>query len=284
MKYEVDSYLFYQHPFRVRQHLVNHVDMIFGLGREEHSNSSDGRLLLVGDAGRCHISHLWEFDDARIARTRSWVLGESLFATGYEQVYPLHDGECFVPGDLSDDGEREELLWECVDILIYEQEGPDGDYDAFIAKTAAVVLFSEWEPIVALRVVVRKRPSGDEHLPVALNSRKVMQRKHGGSTAWNAFSSGVCKNEYMKRELVHRQEKKCPACDEVIARRAVVHHVDYDHECGLALAGGKWLRRGSHTVPDCGTCYLERPDLFEECASRLRAVHVGCNYLLDATQ
>lgn len=56
-------------------------------------------------------------------------------------------------------------------------------------------------------------------------------------------------------------------------------HVDYDHECAIALSKGNWTLPGKRVQPDCERCHMEHPEVFEYCLSRLRAVHRDCNYL-----
>ena len=87
----------------------------------------------------------------------------------------------------------------------------------------------------------------------------------------------------MAAALAERQSGTCPACGMPLGARPVVHHVDYDHECRLELAGQEWRLAGTRDVPDCERCHKDHPDWFEECLSRLAALHRGCNYLVDAT-
>ena len=146
------------------------------------------------------------------------------------------------------------------------------------------MLLGSWDPIRADRIIVRRRPTADfEDLPVPVNGYGVMRGRHEGRAEWRAFADRICQNEHVRQELLRRQGGTCAICGLGIEGQAVVHHVDYDHECGLAHLDERWTRPGTRVQPDCERCHGEQPKLFEECLSRLRAVHGDCNYLIEAT-
>ena len=116
-----------------------------------------------------------------------------------------------------------------------------------------------------------------------INGRSVMATRHEDSVEWRAFADRICQNEHVRLELCGRQGGKCAVCGMELGKRMVVHHVDYDHECDFSRQEVEWTRPGIRVHPDCERCHTERPSLFEDCLSRLRAVHGDCNYLIEAT-
>jgi 5-methylcytosine-specific restriction endonuclease McrA len=84
---------------------------------------------------------------------------------------------------------------------------------------------------------------------VSVNDRRVVAARHEGRTEWLAFSDRICKNEHVRRELRGRQDGVCAVCGHELGSSLVVHHVDYDHECGLAHLGVRWTRLGTRRAP-----------------------------------
>lgn len=282
----VDGYEWKGDAFRNRQHLVNHVDMLFGLGTEEWSAGRDRRVALnvLGRDGKPHASSMWRYNDETVLRGRRWVLHQSLHAASWEQLYPMHGDKYFSPEDLADTDDLYNLLNECIDIWACEEPFGYGSWEKFQEANSFVVLLGTWDPVRIDRIVIRQRPATDvEQLPVPVNGRRVMGTRHEGRTEWRAFADRICQNEHVKAELAARQGGKCAICGHELGSRAVIHHVDYDHECGLALTGNEWRVPGTRVRPDCELCHAEHGELFEECISRLRAVHSDCNYLIEAT-
>lgn len=159
-----------------------------------------------------------------------------------------------------------------------------GNRDAFWEATPVVVLLAFWDRATCDRIVVRRRSEArDCDIPVPVNVRAVMGRRHEYSIAWRAFAERICDNEHVKAVLLDRQRGKCAICGQELGKSIVVHHVDYDHECGLVHLNGSWARPGTRVQPDCGRCHAEHSELFDECIPRLRAVHSSCNYLIEGT-
>ena len=96
-------------PFRSRQHIVNHIDMLFGLGDAEWSSDRDNRLAVrvMGESGDMQLSRMWDYDEVALNQERKWVQFRSLYASSWEQVYPMHGEEYFSPDDIED----EEFDW-----------------------------------------------------------------------------------------------------------------------------------------------------------------------------
>ena len=108
-----------------------------------------------------------------------------------------------------------------------------------------------------------------------------MRKLHGGSLAWKAFAERICVNDFVKAALAECQGGICPVCEAPLGRNALVHHVDYDHECSRIEVGGNREAAGALGRPDCKRCSVEAHELFRGCLSRLRAVHRDCNYLIE---
>lgn len=286
MSIRADGYEWKDGAFRGRRHVINHIDMLLGLGDQEWGSDTGRRLAYdpAGGFGESRMSRLWLLDDDALGVVRRRAQAQSLYAASWEQVFPMRGDEYISPEDVGDDGDLKELLRECLAIWAFEDEFCGGDLDKFRDETALVVLLGGWDPVRADRVVVRGRPrEGAEDLCVAVNSKAVVMGRHGNSLEWRAFGEHIAKNGHVLATLVERQEGVCSVCGGELGEEAVVHHVDYDHECGLALMGTRWTKPGTRVQPDCERCHVECPELFEECVSRLRAVHRSCNYLIEGT-
>ncbi|MBR3224859.1 MAG: hypothetical protein IKF78_06015 [Atopobiaceae bacterium] len=270
--------------FTGRQHIVNHVDMILGLGSDFHSSFRKGRLVHACDTkhGIDYTTSVAKLAENELSDGRNWLLGQCAYAMRWEQLLPIRGGYYLDPTDFHtlDDGLR--VLGACESEWI--ERDYDGDRDAFWAETPVVVLLAFWDCATCDRIVVRKRPSSDEEIPpVPVNDRSVMAKRHGDSEAWHTFAERICANDYIKKKLAERQGGVCAICGSALGKTVVVHHVDYDHECGLAQVDSDWTRLGSRVQPDCEKCHANHAELFDGCSSRLRAVHMGCNYLIEGT-
>lgn len=285
MTIKVDSYAWNAEPFKGRQHVVNHIDMILGLGTTEWSTSRERRLsydfnCMIGGA---KLSQLWRLDNVELKEARRQAQIQSLYAVSWEQVFPMHNGEYYAPDDVADD-DLQALLGVCLKIWAFSKHFCDGNLDRLREETALVVLLGGWDPVRADRIVVRKRPDSEVlSRCVPVNSRATIANRRGNSLEWRAFGEHIAKNGHVLATLIERQEGVCPVCGGELGEGAVVHHVDYDHECGLALMGTRWTKPGTRVQPDCERCHVECPELFEECVSRLRAVHRSCNFLIEGT-
>ncbi|MCR4869830.1 MAG: hypothetical protein K5859_00865 [Atopobiaceae bacterium] len=279
MSIEVDAYEWDGGPFRGRQHIISHIDMLFGLGTRDWSAGRERRIAVNVQSryGDMRASQMWHYDEEALEKGRAWIQYQSLYAASWEQLYPKHGGNYFTPDDVRDDEDLLDLLNECMEIWVEEDDFCGGDRERFQEETSFVVLLGSWEPVRADRIIVRGKPPADfKSLPVPVNVRKVVGAKHGNCAEWRAFAEKICKDEHVKRELFERQGGNCPVCGLELGDSFVIHHIDYDHECGLVC-------QEEFAQSDCGLCHAEHPSLFEECASRLRAVHGDCNYLIDST-
>ncbi len=283
---EVDAYEWNDGSIKGRQHIINHVDMLFGLGDKEWSNNRNGIYAFspIGRDNKPIIAPLWAYDNEAIKQGRNHILYQSLFAESWDQIFPMHEGKYYSPDDLQSEDDFFDLLTMCLDIWVYSDDFCGGDFDQFCKKTSLVVLMGNWDPICVDRIVIRRRPRKDfDTLPVPINGKKNMQRRHGGSVEWRAFSDRICQNEHVQEHLAGIQDGICPICGGRLGKHIVIHHVDYDHECAFALSDDNWTLPGKRVQPDCKRCHMEHPEMFEDCLSRLRAVHRDCNYLIEAT-
>ncbi|MBR3316491.1 MAG: hypothetical protein IKG21_01535 [Atopobiaceae bacterium] len=270
---EIRQYAIEGDKFRSRQHVLNHLDMIVGTSAADADLLK--RAIFVSEGGRSGIVHMGTFSPERSRKCRAWVLREAQYASEWQQLFPIDaDGEYFSPNKLVDSDDVTGLLRECVDIWIYDELG--GDSASFEATTAAVVLLGDWEVVRADRILVRRRLLDDEEiLPSSINTFATMGAKYHRSKEWLLFSRRICASEYVKGALIDRQQGVCAICGNPLGGHAVVHHVDYDHTCSNSGAEG--------TVPNCEQCCKTHPHRFEDCVSRLRAVHPSCNYLIEGT-
>lgn len=267
-------------PFRSRSHVINHLDMIFGCGRnyEGEQLSVGSRFAVVRLDGTPQWGMFSGFADAdKRKRARDHVLAHAGDPDSWGQIEiawevdgrgePVWDAA--VPELTASDASQ--AFYDAIGIWA-DMEGED--FDDFMADSACFVLLADWRPAVLNRVKVRS--FGPAEAPLKLNDRAAMASKHGDSAAWRAFAIHVCKSDEVKRALRDRQGGVCPVCGYGIDG-GIVHHVDYDHECGLAATGGPWTMPGKRVRPDCARCLYSEPELADQCLSRLRLVHSRCN-------
>lgn len=169
-------------------------------------------------------------------------------------------------------------MLDVLDFAVDQWIKTDGGVPAFFQKTIIIVVLLGWNPITVDRIVAKKVPSEAEikSMPVAINNRRMLAVTRSQEKGWTTFSEQVCKNSFMKEHLRVDQKNICPVCNKPLSRSFVIHHVDYDHTCSFHETGLE-----SRGVPDCERCYSFRREWFDECVSRLRAVHNGCNYIID---
>ena len=270
---EIRQYTIEGEEFRSRQHVLNHLDMIVGTSAADADLLK--RAIFVSEGGRSGIVPMGTFSPERCSKCRTWVLREAYYAFEWQQLFPIDaDGEYISPDKLNDSDDAVALLKECLDIWIYDEL--DGDVASFEATTAAVVLLGDWEVVRADRMLVRRRLLEDEEvLPASINTFAAMGEKYHRSKEWLLFSKRICANGYVRGALIECQEGVCAICGNPLGGHAIVHHVDYDHTCSNSGAKG--------TVPNCELCHKTHPDRFEDCVSRLRAVHPSCNFLIEGT-
>jgi len=114
-------------------------------------------------------------------------------------------------------------------------------------------------------------------------SKKSLKSKYTGNVdAWRKFASRIQKNPTVRAFILDR-DKSCRACGGLInsSNELHVHHSDYDHVCGFNHTIAVRFESRIRDLPDCGRCQSERPELFNECMSRLAALHPFCNYRVE---
>ena len=278
---EIDFYKENTGAFHGRQHLVSHVDMILGLGNNQYSKGTAGRDLLImsPDGEDISITDVGTLSEERLLKARSWILKESLFAIEWQQIIPMCGEKYILPEDIKRVEDADEILNACIDIWTGEAE----DLQKFAETTSVIALFRCWNPVVADRIVVRRRPTQDEieNLPIAINNRRVMATRYPSDNAWKVFAERICKNDYVKKFLYDVQEKKCALCGKNLDNCVVIHHVDYNHKCAFYNSGLDWKISGTRVQPNCERCHSEHAEWFNSCMSRLKAVHNGCHYLIE---
>ena len=277
----IDFYQEHSGIFKGRQHLINHVDMILGLGNTNWSKGANDRILLIitPDGQTSSLVEIGTLSKDEILKIRSWILRESLFAIEWQQIALMHGENYILPDDIKNNEDINIILDACIDIWM----GNSNDISAFAQTTSIVALFCSWNPVVADRIVIRRRPqeSEVEALPAAINSHRFMSVRYSADIAWKTFAERICKNEYIKHFLSDMQDNICPVCGKKLENHIVIHHVDYDHRCEFYNSGLKWNITGTRVQPDCERCCILHREWFDECISRLRAVHNSCNYLID---
>ena len=278
---EIDSYGINNGPIMHRHHLVNHVDMILGLGQAKWSKSNGGRavFLIKHEPPEFDYIRLSEVTEGDVLRIREEILRQSLYATDWQQIIPVHNDEVCDPKEIQSDDDIDDILDLCIDIWT---EGAE-DLSQFVEETTVIVFFLDWEYLVVDRLVVSKRPNQEEdrRLPVVINAKKHIAKLHDYNEYWETYAERICKNGYMKEYQKKEQLGKCAVCGKPLGARFVLHHVDYDHECEYGKTGLGFCKSGKELIPDCQSCESLHHEWFELCSSGLCAVHSACNYYID---
>ena len=108
------------------------------------------------------------------------------------------------------------------------------------------------------------------------NRKAVVAPKHPDPVRWGQFVKEICADIEIKCELSHRQEGLCLFCKKPfmgLLDGAVVHHLSYDHECGL-------IRSNVLGRPKCGDCLQFHKETAFRCLQWLRLLHRGCHETL----
>lgn len=278
--------------FNTRLHVINHVDMLLGLSKSDGIIENKRRVFVFihNDENIYDPVHYSEIPKEDIELIRQRILQKSIFASKWEQLIPFYGNEDIITSDdLQSDDDIDYVVDTCIEEWMYqdgvfpEDESGQENYSAFFDKTSFAVIFLDWPQIVADRIVVTKVPTEDEiaNMPVAINSRRVLATKYGPDDAWKTFSERICKNDFVKQHLCTSQNGICPVCHSELGDKYVVHHIDYDHKCQFFSSGLEWRMPKTRVQPNCELCYKEHREWFDECTSRLRAVHSNCNYFID---
>lgn len=110
------------------------------------------------------------------------------------------------------------------------------------------------------------------------NTAQDFSAKYKEQAGWYLFTEALCRNPFMKKYLLTRQNDCCAYCTRKIVNSVpYVHHVDYDHVC--AYDYGIVLFEGAKKIitTNCENCYRDKNSAFLECVSRIALVHKGCN-------
>lgn len=243
--------------FNGRQHVINHVDMILGIGGGE-TRIRKGRLLRTMAMQVGEEVAVASLSDKQLAKTREEILRLSVFACEWQQLMPeIAEGQ-MIPEDFHSRDDGVLALNACV--RRWADTFYSGDLDAFWSKTAVVVLMACWVPVTCDRIVVRRMPDGEQSgIPVPVNSKSLMRRRHGNSAGWKMFAEGVCKNTHVKAGLFESQKGVCPICGMALGESFVVHHVDYDHECWqISTESESRLSRSCFMTLPANLCFFSR--------------------------
>jgi hypothetical protein len=257
-------------PIKSRQHLLNHVSMLFGDPIDEVTSS---RCALIRTCDGVHPWRcIWRFDDRdRLDRAAAHVARHSFTATRWEQVavrWRLGGGELCEGGRAV----PQELAWDILTTALeLWAEMEDISLEEFMDESSVVAFLVDWPLATVDRLTVERFFDAEtEGIPASINTRDAARSHYDDSPAWRAFSAGVCSDRGMREHLARVQDGLCARCGEPLGERPVaIHHVDYDHECEL-VAGG-----ASGTL--CAYCLAKRSEWFEGCSSRLRLLHASCN-------
>lgn len=125
------------------------------------------------------------------------------------------------------------------------------------------------------------------HLIPALSSSEAKQQFN--ETTWYLFARRCQRNPYMREMILERDlSKPCEWCNKPIYKTQSwnVHHIDYAHECTFNVTTTERtvsVRNNprNYTGPDCRTCAVKHPEMFDACFSRLKLVHYLCNRQIE---
>lgn len=289
---DIDFFAINDGPFNTRLHVINHVDMILGLTPSEEKIENKSRVLVFidHDTNQYDLYNYGDISKEEMVKIRQKILKESLFATKWEQLIPAYENENVVRfEDLEGDDDIDYVIdssieaWMRQDGVFPEDESEPENFSAFFDKTSFAVILLDWPYIVADRIVVSKVPTQEEidDMPVTINSRRVLATKYESDDSWKTFSERICKNDFVKQYLNTSQNGICPVCHGELGEKYVVHHIDYDHKCKFFNSGLEWRMPKTRVQPNCELCYKKHREWFDECTSRLKAVHNNCNYFVD---
>ena len=264
-------------PIKSRQHLLNHVDMLFNTrpGAKPLSDVGLSRLaLIMGESDESPFRCLERCDkEERLQRAREHVINHSHGALRWEQiaiVWQWDENEGIENG-ITTPLSSEEMYQLAITATDAWAELLGQTFEQFIEQSSVLALLPDWGELVLDRLVVDTAHSAADTEVASINVREAIGRIRGWSAAWKAFSKGVCHQETMREWLSASQEGRCPCCGKPLDDKpCAIHHIDYDHECTLVTLG-------KATKAACDYCKQVAPDSFAECASKLRLVHSSCN-------
>ena len=270
-------------PFHSRQHIINHVDMILGLTRNEKELSSQNKIIVLFDRAEKKYLPITssELDDNEMAELRKKIILDSFYANKWIQ-FTLAERENGAPiqsSSLTSVEEIDELLNLAFDLWEEQEKG----WEEFINKTSVVVVLLNWESPVIDRIVIDRLPSKDEinRLPLAISTRHTLAAKYSSNDGWEIYTNRICQNSFMKEHLKAVQNSICPVCNCRLEKNAVIHHVDYDHSCTFCNSGLEWRKPKMRVQPNCELCFNDHREWFDICASYLQLLHNHCHFYID---
>ncbi|MCH5586351.1 hypothetical protein MK805_15515 [Shimazuella sp. AN120528] len=115
----------------------------------------------------------------------------------------------------------------------------------------------------------------------SVSSQKARDKHKTNIERWKMYARRMQKNPFMKKYIVREGNNKCSWCEGYL-NKYVLHHTDYDHLCFYEVCiefPNPTEKRPNRRVkvPDCETCFYTNRTAFQECAKRVKPVHVFCN-------
>lgn len=101
-----------------------------------------------------------------------------------------------------------------------------------------------------------------------------IKKKYGEDPQWILYGEKLCRNKFMRDQLLEREKYICPVCGKKILKsKAVIHHRNYDNICKY--------NKSEKNIPCCKECSINNPEYFNECEKGIICVHPYCNYIIN---
>ena len=110
---------------------------------------------------------------------------------------------------------------------------------------------------------------------------------YSNSEKWKNYSRRIGKNKFFRKYLYQSYSGICQFCGkELDPDTFVLHHKTYMHECITSATVSRphpSEKRPNRTsiAPDCLSCFIDVPEAFDECFSRIVPVCCICNMIID---
>ncbi len=132
------------------------------------------------------------------------------------------------------------------------------------------------------REAARAAEEGDPryHVPVRSETPAQRARQQHDRESWERFNVLAPRHPHMREVVERRTRLLCDRClNRLPEEGGKVVPTDHDHICKNDASVRMVLDESNEpitqTMPDCGQCHYENPELYEECVSRLTLVHPG---------
>ncbi|MFW6379989.1 MAG: hypothetical protein ACOCZF_01095 [Halorhodospira sp.] len=132
------------------------------------------------------------------------------------------------------------------------------------------------------REAARQATEGDprHHIPIRSDVPAEHARRQHDRESWERFNLLAPRHPSIVQEIERRTRQTCDRCLMPIAEgTGTVVVTDHDHICkndaSVRIALGDTHDSVSQSMPDCGQCHYENPELYEACLNRLTLVHTG---------